>query len=65
MENEEKKERRGGARKGAGRKPKDDGEKRRARILMLTDREKAAVDKMRGNMSFSEFIRQKLGFPDR
>ena len=50
--------------KSGGRKPKDDEKKRRARILMLTDDEKAQVDKMRGEMSFSAFIRQKLGFPD-
>lgn len=50
--------------KSGGRKPKDDGQKRRARILMLTDEEKAAVDKMRGEMSFSEFIRKKLGLKD-
>ena len=50
--------------KSGGRKPKDDNLKRRARILMLTDDEKATVDKMRGEMSFSEYIRKKLGFPD-
>ena len=64
MKTEEKKENWGGARRGAGRKPKADGEKRRARMLMLSDREKAQVDKMRGEMSFSEFIRQKLGLSD-
>lgn len=61
MKTEEKKNW-GGARRGAGRKPKDDGEKRRARIIMLTDEEKAQVDEMRGKMSFSAFIRKKLGF---
>ena len=50
---------RGGARKGAGRKPFAD--KRRNFLIMLNDAERAKLDKLRGNMGASEFIRQKLG----
>ena len=55
----EKKENRGGARTGAGRKPVKD--KRKNFLIMLNDKERANLDKMRGSMGASEFIRQKLG----
>lgn len=47
-----------------GRKPKEESKKRRARLIMLSDEEKEAVDKMRGDMSFSEYIRKQLGLKD-
>lgn len=55
----EKKENRGGARIGAGRKHVKD--KRKNFLIMLNDKERANLDKMRGSMGASEFIRQKLG----
>lgn len=55
----EKKENRGGARTGSGRKSVKD--KRKNFLIMLNDKERANLDKMRGSMGASEFIRQKLG----
>ena len=51
----------GGARENSGRKPKAAAEKRKARLLMLTDVEKKKVDAMRGNKSFSAYVRAALG----
>lgn len=48
----------GGARKGAGRKKVAD--KRKNFLIMLNDAERAKLDKLRGNMGASEFIRKKL-----
>ena len=59
MGNEEKKERRGGARKGAGRKPAAD--KRKKYTILLSDAEKRMLDELCGDLSPSAFIRQKLG----
>ena len=50
---------RGGARKGAGRKTTED--KRKKYSLLLSDTEKSKLDAMRGNLTPSAFIRQKLG----
>lgn len=51
--------RRGGVRKGAGRKRASD--KRKKYSLLLSDAEKAALDALRGELTPSAFIRQKLG----
>ena len=66
MENTEiKKSTRGGARPGAGRKkgvaiiPAEG--KRKKYSLLLSDAEKSKLDAMRGNLTPSAFIRQKLG----
>lgn len=56
---ETKRENRGGARKGSGRKKIAD--KRKNFLIMLNDAERAKLDEMRGNMGASEFIRRKLG----
>lgn len=56
---ETKRENRGGARKGSGRKKIAD--KRKNFLIMLNDAERAKLDAMRGNMGASEFIRKKLG----
>lgn len=62
METEKKKGTWGGARKGGGR-PKGTTRGRRAQFtVILSHEERAKVDEMRGKMSFSAFIRKKLGF---
>lgn len=58
-ETKTKKDNRGGARKGAGRKKIAD--KRKNFLIMLNDAERAKLDEMRGDMGASEFIRIKLG----
>ena len=54
----------GGARHGAGRKAKKPTEKRKARLLMLSDTEKKQVDAMRGKQTFSAYIRNRLGLAE-
>ena len=52
---------RGGARPGAGR-PKGTVRGARAQFTVVLSREeRAKIDAMRGNLSMSAFIRQKLG----
>ena len=54
-----KKSARGGARKGAGRKPATD--KRKKYTILLSDAEKQRLDELCGDLTPSAFIRQKLG----
>ena len=53
-----KKARKGGARRGAGRKPKSPGERRRNRLVLnLRDRELEAIERAAGDRSAADFAR--------